>query len=122
MTIEIPTWLLWSVLNLIILLLIVAVVVILWRRKDRRQAADMQLVIDHCYDLQARLASHATLWLVGRHVRGNHWDVQGIFSDRALAIAACKNVRYFLFALDLDQELPEASATPFKLEYPKEAD
>lgn len=71
---------------------------------------------------KAQLAALSTLWLVGRHVRGNHWDVQGIFASREEAMAACKNVRYFLFPLDLGVSLPEESTTPFKLEYPKEAE
>lgn len=120
MTIEIPTWLLWAVLNLSALLALAWCVrrhVARLRAEHKEKLAGALAMV---LDLQAQLDSHASLWLVGRHVRGNHWDVQGIFSSRELAVAACKNVRYFLFVLDLDRELPEESAVPFKLEYPKE--
>jgi hypothetical protein len=98
MTIQIPTSLLWALGNLVAL----AVAAFLLRGL-----------------LAAVLARRSRLWLVGRHVRGNHWDVQGIFAKRESAVAACKNARYFLFPLELDRELPEESAVPLKLEYPR---
>lgn len=140
MNIVIPLWLMWAVVNLAALLLLA------WYFWDRfaelclqhaaeLQTRDEQLVVREAYhvgvyermqreaaELQAQLDQLQSLWLVGRHVRGNHWDVQGIFATREQAIAACKNVRYFLFPLDLNISLPEESTTPFKLEYPKEAE
>ncbi len=98
MTITVPTWLFWALGNLAGLVLIL----VLLRRL-----------------LAALLRRRCRLWLVGRHVRGNHWDVQGIFRSRERAVAACRSARYFLFPLDLDVELPEETTVPFKLEYPK---
>ena len=50
----------------------------------------------------------STLWLVGQHHEdGSQWDCQGIFSSEKLAIAACKDYKYFVGPLELDQELPE---------------
>lgn len=122
MTVHLPSWLLWAASNLAVL----AVIFFLLRRQVRRQrdrhAADRQTLVAELAAVQGRLASLSRLWLVGRHVRGNHWDVQGIFAAREKAIAACKNARYFLFPLDLDRELPEETTVPFKLEYPKGAD
>jgi hypothetical protein len=125
-----PSWLLWAAGNLSGL---VAVFFLVYRQVaavQKRQAAEFaareayhvkvhERMEREAAALQAQLDSHASLWLVGRHVRGNHWDVQGIFSTREKAVSACKSARYFIFPLALDQELPEGSSEPFALEYPK---
>jgi hypothetical protein len=100
MTITLPAWLPWALLNVAGLAVIAG---LLWRF----------LVL---------VRRRSVVWLVGRHVRGNHWDVQGIFYRRESAVAACKSPRYFLFPVDFDRALPEETTVPFKLEYPKRED
>jgi hypothetical protein len=98
MTVHVPSWLLWAAANL-------------------SGLAALFFLLRH--GLKRLASRRSRLWLVGRHVRGDHWDVQGVFSHRERAEVACHNGRYFMFPLDLDFELPEESAAPFKLEYPK---
>lgn len=97
MTITIPSWLPWALFN----------------------GAGLALISWLLYRLTALVRRRSVVWLVGRHVRGNHWDVQGVFQRREVAVAACKTARYFLFPIDLDRPLPEETTVPFKLEYPK---
>lgn len=63
-----------------------------------------------------------TLYVVGQfrlHLPvGDVWDLQGVFSDRDKAVAACRNETYFLFPVELDAEAPDEPVVPPGLEYP----
>jgi hypothetical protein len=53
------------------------------------------------------------LWLVGQYKSGKIgkivWEFQGIFSTEKKAVAACRNFRYFVEKVTLDQECPDES-------------
>jgi len=52
-----------------------------------------------------------TLWVVGQYRAetdaGRVWDIQGVFSMREKAVAACRNRSYFLGPIKLNESLPE---------------
>lgn len=51
-----------------------------------------------------------TLWVVGEYIdeteRGAVWDIRGIFDDGAMAIAACRNERWFVGPVAMNKILP----------------
>jgi hypothetical protein len=70
---------------------------------------------EECVDALAAAvpAVPPTLWFVGqlRYSNGNEtpssWELQGVFSTRDLAVAACRNPNYFIAELKLDAALPD---------------
>jgi hypothetical protein len=65
--------------------------------------------------LEEQVMAHNILWIVGQYRFGNTgaiiWDLQGVFSSKEKAIAACKSSTWFVARLQLDEELPEESVT-----------
>lgn len=48
-----------------------------------------------------------TVWVVGQYrADTGNWDIQGVFSSEAKAVAACRTDAYFVGPLTLDAELP----------------
>lgn len=51
------------------------------------------------------------MWLVGQYRSGESgnviWEFQGIFSTREKAMAACRNVNYFIHEVVMDEEIPD---------------
>lgn len=66
--------------------------------------------------------SGETLWLVGQYKGGEEpdtqWDFQGIFSTRDKAVDACRNERYFVVPVIVDQEEPDELGTFDGAEWP----
>lgn len=59
------------------------------------------------------------LWICGQWQEDfKLWEFQGVFSSRAKAIKACKNIRYFIFPALLNKELPMETVIPDGFEYP----
>ena len=50
--------------------------------------------------------SEATVWACGQTrantADGQVWEFQGVFSTEALAVAACRNKRYFVAPVEID--------------------
>lgn len=63
-----------------------------------------------------------TVWVVGQYRSGESggtvWEIQGVFSTRDKALAACRNENYFIGPLELDAELPDEGFTWPGVEYP----
>lgn len=75
----------------------------------------------------ARLEGQA--WIVGRHLEDAEdaesgerlvaWDFQGVFSSEDLAVAACRDDRYFVAPAKMNQQLPHDAADWPGCYYPK---
>jgi len=69
-----------------------------------------------------------TLWVVGQYRAetdaGNVWDIQGVFSTREKALAACRGPNYFIGPIKLNEELPDETVEWPGREWPplKDAD
>lgn len=63
------------------------------------------------------------LWAVGQYratVReGTVWDLQGVFTTRTKAGAACVNERYCLFPVIVNKEYPDRTILAPHAEWPK---
>lgn len=72
--------------------------------------------------LRSHLASLQTLWVVGQYRFGDTgavvWDLQGVFSARDQAVAACKAPNWFIAPIKLDQPLPEKTEVMPDVEWP----
>jgi hypothetical protein len=76
----------------------------------------------------ARLDGEA--WIVGRHLKGAEdletgehlvaWDFQGVFTSEDLAVAACRDDRYFVAPAKMNQQLPHDTAEWPGCYYPKQ--
>jgi hypothetical protein len=55
------------------------------------------------------------LWLVGQYKSGEKgnivWEFQGIFSTEEKAVAACKNFRYWVAPIIMDEECPDGTVS-----------
>ena len=64
-------------------------------------------------DIRSEINQLQNLWVVGQYRFGNTgaivWDLQGVFSSKEKAVAACKADKWFAVKATLDQELPEDS-------------
>lgn len=49
---------------------------------------------------------------------GNVWDLQGIFTDEARAVLACRKENYGYFSVMMNEELPETTVIPWDFLYP----
>ena len=63
------------------------------------------------------------VWICGQlrgewRADGSRWDFQGVFSNVAKAVNACRNKKYFLFTATLDKELPDFAIVPNDARYP----
>ncbi|GEA17513.1 hypothetical protein [Moorella sp. E306M] len=62
------------------------------------------------------------LWVCGKNVaeleEGIVWELQGIFTTKEAAVAACKNERYFIGPVELNKPLPEETTSWVGCEYP----
>lgn len=63
------------------------------------------------------------LWLCGQLIgkwskTGSVWAFQGIFTTKQKAINACRTSKYFIYPVQLDEELPVESVMPERYEYP----
>jgi len=64
------------------------------------------------------------LWICGRiksrwRPSGSAWDFQGVFSTEELADKACRDETYFIWYVNLDEELPHESFMPNDYRYPR---
>lgn len=50
------------------------------------------------------------VWICGKVGTKTGWDIQGVFSSEALAVAACRSAEYFIGPLALDVALPDESS------------
>ena len=68
------------------------------------------------------MSKKTQLWVCGQFRastnEGVMWDFQGVFSDRAQAVEACKNERYFIAPVFLDCPLPDERSEWPNAEYP----
>lgn len=62
------------------------------------------------------------VWVCGKNVAeveaGIVWELQGVFTTRESAIAACKSERYFIGPVELNKELPDETTDWKGCEYP----
>ncbi len=63
------------------------------------------------------------LWICGRLIgewdaAGTIWSFQGVFTNRDLAIAACKDETYFIFSSEIDMQLCHDNTFPPDGYYP----
>lgn len=49
------------------------------------------------------------LWIVGRVTSKDGWDFQGVFTERVLAMQACRDKTYFTGPVNLNEQLPHDS-------------
>ena len=57
-------------------------------------------------------ATAKEVWIVGQvDINGGQWQVQGVFSSKDKAIAACTKDTYFIGPVNLDEPLPDESTT-----------
>ncbi len=51
------------------------------------------------------------VWIVGKvlDAENNRWEFQGVFTEEKLAVGACRDERFFVGPMVLDQELPMES-------------
>jgi hypothetical protein len=64
------------------------------------------------------------LWICGQLIgewkaSASVWEFQGAFSNKELAVAACRDERYFIFSYVLDAECPHESVLATDTYYPK---
>jgi hypothetical protein len=63
------------------------------------------------------------LWVVGQNKfegpDGIVWELGGVFSTEALAVEACRSQEYFVFPVELNEQLPEESIVAPGCYYPK---
>lgn len=62
----------------------------------------------------AEVVDAPVVWFVGQlrfesmgDLEPSPWEMQGIFSDRDKAVAACRSVDYFIAAVELNAQLPD---------------
>lgn len=62
------------------------------------------------------------LWVCGRTTastdQGEVWEMQGVFDDRAKAVAACKSARDFIAPITLNEVQPEETTEWPGAEFP----
>lgn len=64
------------------------------------------------------------LWICGQlrsysKAKGSVWDFQGAFSTKKKAEKACRNEKYFIFSVKVDQELSDTQVDAKDAVYPK---
>lgn len=64
------------------------------------------------------------VWICGRLTSGQGgreapWDLQGVFSIEKLADDACRDGSYFIFPVNMDEQLPHESVCPPGGRYPR---
>jgi hypothetical protein len=68
------------------------------------------------------LKKRRILWLVGRYKGGKFplvaWDFQGIYTEKAAAIAACEDETWFIGQVEADKPLPKETENMPQVEYP----
>ncbi len=66
------------------------------------------------------------VWIVGQFLdeaeRGVVWELAGVFTDEARAVAACRDCSYFVGPLALDAPLPHETTAWAGAYYPLAAD
>ena len=64
------------------------------------------------------------VWIVGKQINwyteGSVWEIQGVFSNEALAVAACRTPLYFVGPLTLNESLPDETVVWEGCYYPSE--
>ena len=62
------------------------------------------------------------VWICGQYKSGEFlntvWDLQGIFSTREKAVAACRNENYFIAPVTVDEVVPDETTSFPGVEYP----
>jgi|LGVE01.1.fsa_nt_gb hypothetical protein len=116
MTLHLPTWTPWLLLNLVGITL----VALLIRESLRRRCAETARIIEA---VRSYLQRSSRLYLVGRvrHPAGKKtvWDVLGLVATVERAKEACTTAQDFYLALDLDQIQSDDTYQPAPLVFPK---
>lgn len=58
------------------------------------------------------------LWIAGRAVEGEAWEILGLYSTRDAAVARCRKVSDFVGPIELDADQPEDTSEWQGLEWP----
>lgn len=66
--------------------------------------------------------SDETVWVCGKNVAetetGIVWELQGVFTTKEAAVAACKGENYFVGPVELNKEMPDEPIEWKGCEYP----
>lgn len=48
-----------------------------------------------------------SIYIVGTNIKGKQWEVQGVYTDEATAVKACKGWCWFVMPIEVNTPLPD---------------